>query len=63
MCMLCIEVAKENMTFREIAGAYAEMTIEPEHIAEILVTIEKHSDLKEVGQCLLEIINNESLRN
>ena len=51
MCLLCVELAKENMNYREIAQAYREMQTdmaEDPHYWELISEIINHSDLNEV---------------
>jgi len=57
MCSLCIELAKEKLTPKEIARAYLEMTndIDDNHWIEIIAEIIKYSNSEEVGKELSEL--------
>lgn len=56
MCMLCVEITKEQMTPFEIAKAYREM-IEPDskHWIEVFTKIEEHSDVRKVAEAMSEL--------
>lgn len=47
MCMLCVEIQK-GMTIKEVARAYFEMIVEPEHQSELLGKLLEHYDAYEV---------------
>ena len=55
MCLLCIEVTKGTMTTPEIARAYHEAVIDPEHWDELLQAIDKHADMSQVVEALNEL--------
>ncbi len=56
MCMLCVEIAKEKMTYREIARAYNEsVEAATDHWAEIFAHIYKHSDVDKVSEALYDL--------
>lgn len=59
MCLLCIEVAKNIMTPREIARAYSEVAIDDEHYSEILTVINDHYDIDVVSRELNKVYDNE----
>jgi len=55
MCILCVEIAKNKMTCREIARAFIEISVVNEkHAEEILVELEKNGNLAEVQE---ELVN------
>lgn len=56
MCVLCLEIAKEQMTPMEIARAYKE-AIEPDsdHWVAVMLEIDRHSDLKKVAEAMSEL--------
>ena len=56
MCLLCVEIAKNTMTPKEIAHAYIEMVKPDEHSTEILNVLEKEGKLDEVQGAILEIV-------
>jgi hypothetical protein len=57
MCILCIEIRKDKMTVKEIASAYMEMKIPPNHDTEIAKLLVEKQILEEVCK---NIINLES---
>lgn len=59
MCLLCIEVAKVNMTPREVARAYSEVSINDEHYSEILQVINEHYDFDVVGRELNKVYDEQ----
>ena len=59
MCLLCVEVIKGNMTPREIARAYSEVSIDDEHYSEILTVINENYDIDVVSRELNKVYDNE----
>lgn len=57
MCLLCIEIQKQNMTPKEIARAYLEIAVEDPHLPEILATLADAEDnlFEKVGEALREV--------
>ncbi len=57
MCLLCAELAKQNMTTSEVAQAMMEISVEDDHFQAIADTISDNYDLAEVEQHMLKILN------
>jgi len=58
MCLLCIEIAKGNMTTREMVRAYVEVANNP-HAAEVLEVLDKNGKLDEFQDTLIEMAAQE----
>jgi hypothetical protein len=56
MCILCISIAKKNMTAKEIASAYVEISDNNPHATEILDTLEKEGQIDAVRDALLDMV-------
>lgn len=63
MCMLCVEIQKQIMTIKEVARAYRENVTPDDHLAELMVEIEKNYGLKAVGEELSKIYDEEFERD
>lgn len=48
MCMLCVEVQKQNMTVRELVSAYREFEFKDGHELDVHTAIMENYDLSEV---------------
>ena len=55
MCILCIEIAKGNMTNKEIARAYTETVVSDEHATEILDLLSSRGQLEDFESALFDI--------
>lgn len=55
MCMLCVEIQKQNMTKREVARAYREFSVPDGHMGDLMVEIEKNYGLDDVAKELSEL--------
>lgn len=59
MCYLCIEVAKNTMTPREVAKAYTEIAVDDEHFSEVLAVIAENYDFELVGNEISKVYDEQ----
>lgn len=48
MCILCTEIAKQNMTIKEVARAFMEYQTDDAHIGDLVKTIHDNYDKTEL---------------
>lgn len=48
MCLLCVEIQKDNLSIREIASNFNELSADDDHWVDVLVEINKKGIIEEV---------------
>jgi hypothetical protein len=54
MCLLCIEIAKDAMTCKEVFKARQEFKIEQDHVGDVVKLIREKYTSQEINEALLE---------
>lgn len=62
MCLLCAEISKGSLTSTELARAYHEIEIAPDHWAELIDMLNSSDKSDEVIEELNKIYKNERKR-
>lgn len=62
MCFFCVEVAKKNMTPKEVARAYRELDPLEDHLGDVMAAIQINYGLDTVVKELNEIYEDAAMR-
>ena len=54
MCLLCVEIAKDNMNIREAASAYIELEVDTDHNDELLQILKDKYGANELVDAVFE---------